>query len=72
VLVVDMPVALFLRGPAKLEVLALLLGAFPRTNVRFLVYGEVARSLELLLAVATSIHKVTHEQLYSAEFLDFC
>lgn len=71
-LVGDMPVALLLRGQAKLEVLAFLLGAFPPTRVHFFVLGEVARSLELFLAAAANMRNVTHEQLYSAKFLDFC
>jgi hypothetical protein len=59
VLVVYVPIALLLGGPAKVEVLALLLTALPGTRVSLLVLGEVTWSLEFFLAVAARVQNVS-------------
>ncbi len=50
VLVVDVAVALLLGRPAKIVVLALVVGAFPWPLMGLEVLGQVARPLELLVA----------------------
>jgi hypothetical protein len=59
VLVVNVPVALLLSGPAKLKVLALLFGALPWARVSLLMLGQVTGALELLLAVTAHVQNIT-------------
>ena len=57
-LVVDVPVPFFLGWPAKVEILALLMGAFPGTRMGFLVFCKITWSFELLLAVTARVHNI--------------
>jgi hypothetical protein len=59
VLIVDVPVTLLLGGPAKVKVLALLFGALPWARVCLFMLGQVARALELLLAVTTHVQDIS-------------
>lgn len=52
VLVVDVAITFLLSGPANLIVLASRIGALPRTGVSLFMFGQVARTLEDLVAVA--------------------
>ena len=57
--VIDVPITFFLGWPTVLKVLALLLGALPRTRMGLLMLGQVTRPLELLLAITADVHDIT-------------
>lgn len=59
-------ILLLLGWPTKIVVLAASDGALPWTRVRLLVLGEVARALELLLAVAACVHDVAGSFTFAA------
>lgn len=59
-------ILLLLGWPTKIVVLAAPDGALPWTRVCLLVLGEVARALELLLAVTACVHDVAGSFAFAA------
>ena len=59
VFVIDVTITFLLRWPAHFVVAAFQLWALPRTRVRLLVLGQVARALELLVADMARVHDVS-------------
>ena len=55
-LIVDVTVTLFLRWPAVFVVLAAVIWALPRTFVCLEMFGQVTRTLELLVAERTFVN----------------